>query len=59
IRLFIFYVPCAYLGSHFAGIQGLFIGAAIGNLFTAMLAYKWFTSTLNAMQVSQPQEKTV
>ncbi|WP_125783552.1 MATE family efflux transporter [Pseudoalteromonas rubra] len=61
VRLFVFYVPCAYLGSHIAGIHGLFIGAAIGNLFTAMLAYKWFMSTLGAMQVSQPQseEKTV
>ncbi|MCO7190856.1 MULTISPECIES: MATE family efflux transporter [unclassified Pseudoalteromonas] len=59
VRLFVFYIPCAYLGSHFAGIQGLFIGAAFGNLFTAILAYKWFTSTLAAMQQCTRQEKVV
>ena len=42
VRLFVFYVPFAYIGSEIAGLTGLFIGAAIGNLFTATVAYKWF-----------------
>ncbi|ESP91659.1 MULTISPECIES: MATE family efflux transporter [Pseudoalteromonas] len=50
VRLFVFYIPCAYIGSHIAGLTGLFIGAAIGNLFTAVSAYMWFRKTLNNMQ---------
>jgi putative MATE family efflux protein len=44
IRLFIFYVPFAYVGSQFGGIHGLFIGALIGNVFTAVISYRWFVS---------------
>ncbi|MDK1287552.1 MATE family efflux transporter [Pseudoalteromonas umbrosa] len=50
VRLFVFYIPCAYIGSHIAGLSGLFVGAAIGNLFTAISAYIWFSKTLNGMQ---------
>lgn len=46
IRLFIFYLPCAFLGSKFYGLSGLFIGALIGNLFTAAIAYNWFVKIL-------------
>ncbi|BBW91937.1 MATE family efflux transporter [Pseudoalteromonas sp. PS1M3] len=56
IRLFIFYVPFAYLGSHFAGLTGLFIGAAVGNLFTALVAYKWFIKELESLSSQSLQE---
>lgn len=56
IRLFIFYVPFAYLGSHFAGLTGLFIGAAVGNLFTALVAYKWFIKELECLSSQSLQE---
>ncbi len=46
IRLFIFYVPFAYVGSLYYGLPGLFIGALIGNVFTAIIAYRWFVKTL-------------
>jgi putative MATE family efflux protein len=46
IRLFIFYVPFAYLGSVYFGLVGLFVGALIGNVFTAFIAYKWFLKAL-------------
>ena len=46
IRLFVFYVPIAYVGSLIADLTGLFIGAAMGNLFTAVVAYLWFTHEL-------------
>ncbi len=42
VRLFVFYVPFAYVGSKLGGIEGLFIGALIGNLFTAVISYRWF-----------------
>jgi Na+-driven multidrug efflux pump len=42
IRLFVFYVPFAYIGSKVAGIEGMFVGALLGNFFTALISYRWF-----------------
>ncbi len=57
IRLFVFYVPIAYVGSLLADLEGLFVGAAIGNLFTAIIAYYWFSQGLKCTEV-EPQEAT-
>ncbi len=46
VRLFIFYIPFAYIGSVYFGLTGLFIGALLGNVFTALIAYKWFLKAL-------------
>ncbi|MDG1733874.1 MAG: MATE family efflux transporter [Thalassotalea sp.] len=43
IRLFVFYVPLAYLGSQLYGLLGFFIGALIGNLLMALFSYRLFT----------------
>lgn len=43
IRLFVFYIPFAYVGSVYYGLTGLFVGCLIGNLFTALVSYIWFT----------------
>ncbi|NVK23449.1 MAG: MATE family efflux transporter [Gammaproteobacteria bacterium] len=48
VRLFIFYIPFAYLGSLYFGLTGLFVGALIGNVFTAIISYVWFTRSLPA-----------
>lgn len=50
VRLFVFYVPFAYLGSVYFGLTGLFVGALIGNVFTALIAYVWFTKSLPKLQ---------
>ncbi|GHE83813.1 MATE family efflux transporter [Thalassotalea profundi] len=42
IRLFVCYVPLAYLGSQFYGIEGFFIGALLGNIVMALISYKTF-----------------
>lgn len=47
VRLFVFYLPFAYLGSLFADIKGLFIGALIGNVCTAIVSYHWFKGQLS------------
>ena len=36
IRLAILYVPLAYAGAHLGGLQGLFMGAALGNVLAAV-----------------------
>ena len=46
VRLFVFYLPFAYVGSLLAGLPGLFIGALIGNLCTAMVSFSWFKKQL-------------
>ncbi|AUJ69125.1 MATE family efflux transporter [Pseudoalteromonas sp. NC201] len=57
IRLFIFYVPIAYIGSQLAGLAGLFAGAALGNLFTAAIAYNWFKKVINEIAASEVQKE--
>ncbi|QDP01213.1 MATE family efflux transporter [Thalassotalea sp. PS06] len=43
IRLFVFYVPLAYLGSKLFDLNGFFVGALLGNLLMAALSYHLFT----------------
>jgi putative MATE family efflux protein len=38
-RLMILYVPLAYIGSRFWGLQGLFAGAAMGNILACIFAW--------------------
>jgi putative MATE family efflux protein len=42
VRLFICYVPLAYLGSIFFGLTGFFVGALIGNFVMANVSYQVF-----------------
>jgi putative MATE family efflux protein len=49
VRLFVFYVPFAYVGSLIGGLNGLFIGALIGNMVTACVAYNWFRKQLSQL----------
>ncbi|KAF7775173.1 hypothetical protein PCIT_a1299 [Pseudoalteromonas citrea] len=59
IRLFVFYVPLAYLGSHLGGLQGLFIGAALGNLLTALVSYQWFCHNIERMHSASLTRSTL
>ena len=47
IRLFVFYVPIAWAGGKLFGITGLFVGCIIGNVFTAIIAWRWYNHTVN------------
>jgi putative MATE family efflux protein len=42
IRLFVCYVPIAYVGSLFWGLKGFFCGALIGNCLMALISYSLF-----------------
>ncbi|MDP2716016.1 MATE family efflux transporter [Rheinheimera sp.] len=50
IRLFVFYVPLAWLGGTMFGVTGLFIGCVLGNIFTASLAWRWFNRAARCSQ---------
>lgn len=43
IRLFICYVPLAYLGSVLFGLTGFFIGAVCGNIVMSIISYRLFS----------------
>ncbi|GAB2686590.1 MATE family efflux transporter [Aliiglaciecola aliphaticivorans] len=47
VRLFLFFVPLAYLGSRLLDIHGLFFGIIVANLCTAIVAYAWFKKSTN------------
>ncbi len=53
IRLFICYVPLAYLGSYFYQLQGFFIGALCGNIVMALISYRMFTKQFKTMASGQ------
>jgi len=44
VRLFVLYIPLAYLGAHWYGLTGLFMGCALANLIAGALAYGWVKS---------------
>ncbi len=39
MRLFVFTIPAAWFGSAIYGVEGLFIGIAVGNIFGGLLGY--------------------
>ncbi len=55
VRLFIFYVPFAYFGNLLYGLEGMFIGALIGNVCTALISYKLFMKTIESVNKANNQ----
>ena len=49
IRLFVFFVPLSWLGSHFYGLTGMFCAGVVANLITALLAYRWFVASVEPL----------
>ncbi len=52
LRLFVFFVPISYLGSHLYQLEGMFWGGVIANLCTAVVAYVWFTRLLKQQSLT-------
>ncbi|WP_027856153.1 MATE family efflux transporter [Marinobacterium jannaschii] len=48
-RLFLLYVPLAWLGGYLAGLQGMFIGLVVANMLTAAVAAFWIRRHLNRL----------
>ncbi|MGR6872504.1 MATE family efflux transporter [Pseudomonas sp. HK3] len=53
LRLFIIYLPCAWLGQHFGGLTGLFYGCAVGNLIMGIFVLALFIRAKNNPQIRQ------
>jgi len=48
VRMFIVYVPLAWVGSRFYGMTGIFIAAAVANILSGGLGFIWIRKTLAA-----------
>lgn len=53
IRLFICYVPLAYLGSIYFGIEGFFVGGVIGNLAMAFISFYIFNQQFHKVSAKE------
>jgi putative MATE family efflux protein len=59
LRLFVFYVPIAYLGSHFYGLIGLFWGCVIANIVTAIVSYVWIKRCIAKEMTATQNEQNI
>ncbi|QJR82718.1 MATE family efflux transporter [Alteromonas pelagimontana] len=53
VRLFVFLVPCAYVGSLLFGLRGLFWGTVVANLMMAAISFICFKRALLAYRETQ------
>ena len=51
LRLMVFYLPFAYLGAHWFGLKGLFIGVALGNCCAYLMATLWLNRILTELDI--------
>lgn len=51
VRMFILYIPLAYIGDSLLGITGIFAATALSNLLTGIGAYLWNQKTCNLRSV--------
>ncbi len=53
LRLFVFFLPCLWVGSQLGGIKGLLLGACIGNIFAGIAAYLTYRRTIDRLSNQQ------
>jgi len=46
IKMCFLYVPAAYIGAYFYGLNGLFVGLMVANLLMGLTAYVWLSLSL-------------
>ncbi|MGD8118192.1 MATE family efflux transporter [Vibrio sp. Hep-1b-8] len=54
MRLFLFTLPCAWLGGQWYGIEGLFVGIALGNIVGGTAGYLYATKLRRTYLTSRP-----
>ncbi len=51
LRLFAFFLPCLWIGSQVAGIEGLFWGAMVGNILAGTCAWMMYQRALKQVEL--------
>ncbi|ETX09642.1 Fis family transcriptional regulator [Marinomonas ushuaiensis DSM 15871] len=51
LRLFVFFLPCLWIGSELAGLKGLFVGVLIGNLLAGLCAWNMYQRLLRKIEL--------
>jgi len=49
VRMFVIYIPLAFLGKALFGLTGIFAAAAVSNILTGLIAYTWNRKTYRSM----------
>lgn len=49
LRLFVFFLPCLWVGSQLGGIRGLLLGACLGNICAGIAAYLTYRRTIASL----------
>lgn len=49
VRFFICFIPMAYVGGLLFGYKGLLVGAVLGNLCIALVAWRWFNQNMSLL----------
>jgi len=52
LRLFAFFLPCLWIGSQIADIQGLFVGALVGNVLAGLTAWLMYQKIINQIEIN-------
>ncbi|MHA2939649.1 MATE family efflux transporter [Vibrio sp. RC27] len=50
LRLFVFFLPCLWVGAQLYGIQGLFYGAFMGNVLAGIVAWSIYQRAMQSIQ---------
>ncbi|TOG00315.1 MATE family efflux transporter [Vibrio parahaemolyticus] len=53
LRLFVFFLPCLWLGAQLGGIRGLLFGACVGNIMAGISAYLTYRKTIHKLAIKQ------
>ncbi|AQP37647.1 MATE family efflux transporter [Vibrio anguillarum] len=50
LRLFVFFLPCLWVGAQIAALHGLFIGALVGNILAGLAAWSMYQRALRQVE---------
>lgn len=58
LRLFVFFVPCLWLGAELAGLKGLFVGVLMANMIAGIAAWSLYRKEMNVIDGMQNQRES-